>query len=47
MANGVQVTFDASDRARLGAFSAELLHHVEQPPPTGFDISRERAASRE
>ena len=37
MATGVQVTFDASDPARLGAFWAELLHYIEQPPPPGFD----------
>jgi len=37
MAAGVQVTFDASDPARLGAFWAELLGYIEQPPPPGFD----------
>ena len=36
MATGVQVTFDASDPARLGAFWAELLGYVEQPPPPGY-----------
>ena len=36
MAVGVQVTFDAADPARLGAFWAELLGYVEQPPPEGF-----------
>ena len=36
MAVGVQVCFDASDPARLGAFWAELLGYVEQPPPEGF-----------
>src|SRR6476619_8111832 len=36
MAAAVQVTFDASDPAGLGAFWAELLGYVEQPPPEGF-----------
>ena len=36
MAVGLQVSFDASDPARLGAFWAELLGYVEQPPPEGF-----------
>jgi catechol 2,3-dioxygenase-like lactoylglutathione lyase family enzyme len=36
MTVGVQVSFDASDPARLGAFWAELLGYVEQPPPEGF-----------
>ena len=38
MAVGLQVSFDASDPARLGAFWAELLGYVEQPPPEGFGI---------
>ena len=37
MATGVQVTFDASDPAKLGAFWAEMLGYIEQPPPPGFD----------
>ena len=36
MAVGLQVSFDARDPARLGAFWAELLGYVEQPPPEGF-----------
>jgi hypothetical protein len=36
MSVGVQVTFDASDPARLGRFWAEVLGYVEQPPPEGF-----------
>ena len=32
----VQVTFDALDPRRLGAFYAALLGYVEQPPPEGF-----------
>ena len=36
MTVGVQVSFDASDPARLGAFWAELLGYIEQPPPEGF-----------
>ncbi len=32
-----QVTFDAADPARLGAFWAAALDYVEEPPPEGFD----------
>ena len=39
MTVGVQVSFDASDPARLGAFWAELLGYVEQPPPEGFAVA--------
>ena len=37
MSVGVQVTFDANDPERLGAFWAEVLGYIEQPPPEGFD----------
>ena len=37
MAAQIQVTFDAAAPAQLGAFWAELLGYVEQPPPPGFD----------
>ena len=37
MATPFQVTFDAVEPAQLGAFWAELLGYVEQPPPPGFD----------
>ena len=37
MATPFQVTFDAAEPAQLGAFWAELLGYVEQPPPPGFD----------
>ena len=37
MATPFQVTFDAAEPAQLGAFWAELLGYVEQPPPAGFD----------
>ena len=37
MATRFQVTFDAAQPAQLGAFWAELLGYVEQPPPAGFD----------
>jgi len=37
MATQFQVTFDAVEPAQLGAFWAELLGYVEQPPPPGFD----------
>jgi len=36
MTVGVQISFDAGEPARLGAFWAELLGYVEQPPPDGF-----------
>ena len=45
MTVGVQVTFDASDPARLGAFWAELLGYVEQPPPEGFGTWPEALAA--
>ena len=45
MTVGVQVTFDASDPARLGAFWAELLGYVEQPPPEGFGRWQEALAA--
>ncbi|WP_069386003.1 VOC family protein [Cellulosimicrobium cellulans] len=34
---GVQVTFDAADPRALGAFWAEVLGYVQQPPPDGFE----------
>jgi hypothetical protein len=37
MATGVQVVIDCADPTRLGAFWAEALHYVLQPPPHGFD----------
>ena len=37
MAREVQVTFDCGDPAALGAFWAEALGYVVQPPPPGFD----------
>jgi hypothetical protein len=37
MANGVQVTFDCADPARLAAFWASALGYVVQPPPEGYD----------
>jgi hypothetical protein len=37
MAREVQVTFDCGDPAALGAFWAEVLGYVVQPPPPGFD----------
>ncbi len=37
MATPFQVTFDAAEPAILGAFWAELLGYIEQPPPQGFD----------
>ena len=37
MATQFQVTFDAAEPAQLGAFWAELLGYVEQPPPPGHD----------
>ena len=37
MAREVQVTFDRGDPAALGAFWAEALGYVVQPPPPGFD----------
>ena len=45
MTVGVQVSFDASDPARLGAFWAELLGYVEQPPPEGFGSWQEALAA--
>ncbi|MDT4920971.1 MAG: hypothetical protein QOI15_1873 [Pseudonocardiales bacterium] len=33
----IQITFDAGDPQRLGAFWCEVLGYVEQPPPEGFD----------
>jgi ATP phosphoribosyltransferase regulatory subunit HisZ len=45
MTVGVQVSFDASDPARLGAFWAELLGYVEQPPPEGFGTWQEALAA--
>ena len=38
MTVGLQVCFDSSGPARLGAFWAELLGYVEQPPPEGFAL---------
>ena len=37
MARRFTGTFDAADPAALGAFWAEALGYVEQPPPDGFD----------
>ncbi|MBB6172343.1 hypothetical protein HNR23_002403 [Nocardiopsis mwathae] len=36
MALAFQVTFDARDPKRLGAFWAELLGYTDDPPPPGF-----------
>ena len=33
---GIQITFDAADPERLGAFWRGVLGYVEQPPPTGY-----------
>lgn len=43
MATSFQVTFDAHDPASLGAFWAEALGYVEEPPPPGFATWREFA----
>lgn len=45
MTVGVQVSFDSSGPARLGAFWAELLGYVEQPPPEGFGSWEEALAA--
>ena len=37
MARGVQVVFDCAVPARVGAFWADALGYVEEPPPAGFD----------
>jgi hypothetical protein len=36
MSVNVQVTFDAGDPRRLGAFWRDLLGYIDQPPPSGF-----------
>jgi hypothetical protein len=36
MATPLQIVFDCSDPASLGAFWADALGYVEQPPPEGF-----------
>ncbi len=37
MQAGLQVSFDAANPRRLGAFWGQVLGYVEQPPPQGFD----------
>ena len=37
MANAIQITVDAADPRRQGAFWCEVLGYVEEPPPPGFD----------
>ncbi|MFL6239195.1 MAG: VOC family protein [Actinomycetes bacterium] len=37
MTVNVQVTFDAADPRRLGAFWRDLLGYTDQPPPAGYD----------
>ncbi len=37
MSNGIQVTFDANDPARLADFWMVALGYVAQPPPPGFE----------
>jgi hypothetical protein len=36
MATPLQIVFDCADPASLGAFWADALGYVEQPPPEGF-----------
>ena len=36
MATRVQVVFDCADVQKVGAFWAEALGYIEQPPPEGF-----------
>lgn len=37
MRTAIQITVDAASPRALGAFWCEVLHYVEQPPPSGFD----------
>ncbi len=37
MTRRFQVAIDCADPAALGAFWAEVLEYVEEPPPEGFD----------
>ncbi len=37
MARGMQVVFDSADPAALGAFWADALGYIVQPPPEGYD----------
>ncbi len=37
MTRSFQVAIDCADPAALGAFWAEVLEYVEEPPPEGFD----------
>lgn len=45
MANGIQLTFDATDPPALAEFWALVLDYELQPPPPGFDSWEEFAAA--